>query len=48
LFLTENKTLKEKEVKINQDYKFITIVRDPNIIEIKDIHEIIPTGKFKN
>jgi len=47
LFLTENETLREKEVKRNQDYKYITIVTDTNIVEKKDINEIIPTGKFK-
>jgi len=38
--------LKEKEVKRNQDYKNITTVTDTNIVENKDINEIIPTGKF--
>jgi len=47
LFLTDNETLKGKKAKSNQDYKYITIVTDPNIVEIKDINEIIPTGKFK-
>jgi len=48
LFLTETETLTEKDVKTIQDYKYITIATDPKIVDIQDIHEIIPIGKFQN
>jgi len=47
MFLAEKDELKEKELTKTQDFRYITLLTDPKIVEITNLHEIIPTGKFK-